>query len=238
MKTIIIYLFCFINFLTYSQKIDKSIFLKMLKDVALNYAKPSYEMSLEQVIYSDSSRMNIQSQNKTKMIKNSNTSYQVESRNMLVVNGQGIKLVIDSINNEIFLFKEDTMNIALWSFEEPQFEHSTFFFYSKGKEKIYRAYINHPDSEILYVEYKLTGNDLREMNLQYKPDNYMDLEYEEVATIESPFIRTVFEQPTYNLNKSGVIPIESIVKIGTSGKYELIDSESPFSLHDLRYQEN
>lgn len=230
-------IFC-INFLTFSQKIDKNVFLKMLNDIALDYAKPAYIVNLEQFIYSDSNRVNIQSQNKTMMVKRSNTSYQVQSENTLIVNGQGIKLVLDSLNNEIFISKEDNLNVTLWTFTEPQFQYSTFFLYSKGKKKVYRAYINHPDSEVLYVEYVLNGKALNEMNIQYKSANYMDLEYDEVASNESPLIRTVFEQPVYDIKNTNFISIESIVKINADGKYELVDKSSSFSLHDLRYQEN
>ena len=238
MKLNITTLILFLSFLSFGQKIDKSVFLKMLKEVANNYSTESYELNFEQFIYADSLRKEIQNQNKTKMIKVSNVAYQIESPNILVVNADGIKLVLDSLNNEMFIFKGDTSNVALWTFDEPQFEKSIFYQYTRGVEKVYKAYINHPASDLLFIEYKVINKDLKEMNIQYKASNYMDLEDEENVTSESPFIRTVFDKPVYNFNKSRIISLQSIVNKNSSGKYEITDKESSFSLHDLRYQKN
>lgn len=238
MKIKLTLLILFLSLFSFAQKIDKSVFLKMLKEVVDNYSVEAYELNFEQFIYADSLRNNLQNQQNTKMIKVSNYAYQIESKNTFVINQGGVKLVIDSVNNEMFILKGDTANVTLWTFEEPQFDYATFHQFIKGKEKIYRVYINYPGFEILYIEYKLNGKNLVEMNIQYKSDNYMDLEYEEIASVESPFIRTIFGLPKYNFDKSTIIKLEQIVKKNAADKFELTDPSSSFSLHDLRYEKN
>lgn len=237
---IVFILFVSTSFCQEFKKISSQEFLTAFEHVTEAYGD-YFQLNYQQEIFLNSTDTVPYYLSKGLYQKGSGNEYKNSTNGQFTVQTSELKIVVDSLEQEVYLLKPDTLLnssfITPFGFEQ-MFGDFTQIYLSENKTiETYKVVFENSDFEYEFVEIKLTKktDQFLQIKIQLRAANYY-AEALEDAVQESPLI-VISYSPIKSKSLSATdFQLQNYLSV-EGGKYSLRNNWSDFTLHDLRYRE-
>lgn len=221
-----------------AQSIGAEEFRKVFNAVSKGYSTESYQLGFEHEIFLKPGDTQPFYTSRGRFLRGKGRQYRTESPGQLTIQDEKIKMVIDSANRLVLLFKPDTLySPMLLSHmdQSPVWRKASYRSDRQGELERYTVFFNER-YEYESIEYLVNPktNRLQELVMHLQPGDYYNDQKEEESQSESPRIVIRYGTPSGKLTGKEFQTQPFLSE--KDGKYVLTDYMKGFVLDDLRYQ--
>lgn len=204
--------------------------------VSAIYAKQGYSLSYQRVIYRNAADADPMLTDKGSIFRGKNTEYRSQSTGNLTIQNNEMKIVVDSVQKLVSLFKTDTLfqTIDLKKFMDQTVSERYSFKRELSGNSIH--YILIPKSNLEGItEIWINKNDfeITRIEMLLPKANYFSESMDD-ATLETPRLIFTYDRPkAIDLAKTKLFDCSAIIE-KKNNEWFLVPSVTGYTLHDSR----